>query len=424
MTRTVQHLGIGLGPANLALAVADLEGGHAADLEFWERQGPDFPWHPGMLMAHSELQISFLKDLATLRDPSSHFTFVRYLWEVGRLQDFINLGRSSAYRLEFSEYLTWARRKLPQQMVRFHREVLRIEEDARGEGLCVHYRQQDTGEEGQVRARSVILGMGKVPSVPVPIPDHLQDRAIHSHQFLQHLPRFPRATPLQVVVVGGGQSAAEVILHLHEHLPHCTVTSVQRRLNFEAADDSPFSNQVFDPAATNAFYQTPAALRPSLLQAVRNRNYAAVSRRTLHQLFEQMYFDQVQGAPRIRLVNQTEAARLSGQGQQVTLHTTHLPTGQRHDLTADVVIFATGYASRYPNVLAPDLQARVAQGPGISRDYRLLPAAHPFNLYVNGDAEASHGISDGLLSVVALRAGAILEALQSPAAARVPEVTA
>ena len=61
-----------------------------------------------MLLEQAHMQVSFLKDLATLRNPTSRFTFINYLHEKGRLQDFINLKTFFPSRHEFNDYLAWA----------------------------------------------------------------------------------------------------------------------------------------------------------------------------------------------------------------------------------------------------------------------------------------------------------------------------
>lgn len=77
-------VGIGFGPANLALAIALEEHNESARRDqavtalFLERQ-PSFGWHRGMLIDGATMQVSFLKDLATLRNPTSRFGFVPYL---------------------------------------------------------------------------------------------------------------------------------------------------------------------------------------------------------------------------------------------------------------------------------------------------------------------------------------------------------
>ncbi|MFZ0155339.1 SidA/IucD/PvdA family monooxygenase, partial [Pseudomonas sp.] len=64
-------IGIGFGPSNLALAIALEERGQLQgplDTLFLDKQA-DYRWHGNTLVSQSELQISFLKDLVTLRNP-------------------------------------------------------------------------------------------------------------------------------------------------------------------------------------------------------------------------------------------------------------------------------------------------------------------------------------------------------------------
>src|SRR6476646_7571470 len=93
--RVYDIVGVGFGPANLALAAVIEEEARAAGERpvasvFLERR-PGYAWHPGMLLGGALVQLSFLKDLATLRDPRSPFTFLNYLKVRGRLDKFVNL---------------------------------------------------------------------------------------------------------------------------------------------------------------------------------------------------------------------------------------------------------------------------------------------------------------------------------------------
>jgi L-ornithine N5-oxygenase len=126
---------VGLGPANLGLAAAvdELDGdGAEIGAVFLDRR-PAFDWHPDMLLPSSVMQISFLKDLATQRDPTSRFTFINYLHDRGRLNDFINMQTFSPTRAEFTDYLEWVVDRLTVD-VRWRRSVTRVDLDA--EGLC------------------------------------------------------------------------------------------------------------------------------------------------------------------------------------------------------------------------------------------------------------------------------------------------
>jgi len=90
--REVELLAIGAGPSNLALAVAleELAPDLAANSLIIERAAA-VEWQPGLLLPWVKSQASFIKDLVTLRNPSSEFSFLNYLFTIGRLDDFINM---------------------------------------------------------------------------------------------------------------------------------------------------------------------------------------------------------------------------------------------------------------------------------------------------------------------------------------------
>ncbi|NEA32340.1 lysine N(6)-hydroxylase/L-ornithine N(5)-oxygenase family protein [Streptomyces sp. SID13031] len=109
----VDILGIGFGSSNLSLAIAieEFNDRHPAGRRLTARfvdVRRQFGWHDGMLLPGATMQISFLKDLVSLRTPTSPFTFLNYLQEQGRLSDFINLKTFFPTRREFHGYLSWA----------------------------------------------------------------------------------------------------------------------------------------------------------------------------------------------------------------------------------------------------------------------------------------------------------------------------
>jgi L-ornithine N5-oxygenase len=123
-------VGIGFGPANLALAIAldehneDASHDEVVTALFLEQQ-PGFGWHRGMLIDGATMQVSFLKDLATLRNPTSRFGFVPYLHERGRLVDFINHKILYPTREEFHDYLEWAAAAVD-HLVAYSSEVMEV----------------------------------------------------------------------------------------------------------------------------------------------------------------------------------------------------------------------------------------------------------------------------------------------------------
>src|SRR5215208_8142900 len=122
-------LGVGFGPANLALAICleeEAEEGRRDLKRLFLEIKPRAVWHPGMLLEDSLIQISVLKDLATVRNPRSRFTFLNYLKTQGRLFEFLNLRDLFPTRIEFNDYLRWVAGEL-EQRVRYGREVLAVE---------------------------------------------------------------------------------------------------------------------------------------------------------------------------------------------------------------------------------------------------------------------------------------------------------
>ena len=125
----VDFLGAGFGPANLSVAVSlqtlpDSDPRKNLDIQFIEKKA-QFSWHKNMLFDNAKMQVSFLKDLATLQDPKSPFTFINFLHEKGRLADYINLGTFYPYRSEFNEYLTWAADQI--EDVTYSQEIQNLE---------------------------------------------------------------------------------------------------------------------------------------------------------------------------------------------------------------------------------------------------------------------------------------------------------
>ncbi len=162
-------IGIGFGPSNLALAIALQEREKTQgklDALFLDKQA-DYRWHGNTLVTQSELQISFLKDLVTLRNPTSPYSFVNYLKAHDRLVDFINLGTFYPCRMEYNDYLRWVAAQF-QGQGRYGEEVLAIEpilHQQQVEALRVISRDA-LGEQHVRTTRSVVVSAGGTLGYP------------------------------------------------------------------------------------------------------------------------------------------------------------------------------------------------------------------------------------------------------------------
>jgi L-ornithine N5-oxygenase len=422
-------VGIGFGPSNLALAIAATEHNEVADgqplsVRFLERQ-PAFGWHRGMLLDDATMQVSFLKDLVTLRNPASRFSFLSFLHDRERLIDFINHKSLFPLRLEFHDYLEWAAQKVD-NLVSWDSEVVGIApvEEA-GVIAYLDVTAVTGGETVTWRARNVVLGTGLVPRLPDGVT--ASDRVWHSEHLLGHVERFEAGHPGEVasaqstppsrfIVVGAGQSAAEVTSFLHQRYPTAEVCAVFSRYGYSPADDSPFANRIFDPAAVDDFYDAPADVKAMLVDYHGNTNYSVVDGELIEDLYRRAYQEKVTGNQRLKMLNVCRVRDVIETEDGVEAVIESLNTGEKSDLRADVIVYSTGYrpADPYPMLgelgalCPPDETGRVQ----LERDYRVVTEPDlECGIYLQGGSEHTHGLSSSLLSNSAVRAGEILDSI-------------
>ncbi|WP_399894582.1 lysine N(6)-hydroxylase/L-ornithine N(5)-oxygenase family protein [Streptomyces sp. BBFR51] len=413
-------IGIGFGPSNVAMAIAIREhNAQAADgqetvtARFFEQQ-PRFGWHRGMLIDDATMQVSFLKDLVTLRNPASEFSFLCYLQSKGRLIDFINHKNLFPLRVEFHDYFEWAATKVD-DLVSYGHEVVGVAPVVRdgavdhlevtvrsGEGLEVH------------RARNLVIGTGLRPLVPKGV--ERGDRVWHNSELLAKVDALEGTSPSRFVVVGAGQSAAENVAYLHRRFPGAEVCAVFTRYGYSPADDSGFANRIFDPAAVDDYFTAPGSVKRRLMDYHGNTNYSVVDIDLIDDLYRQMYREKVLGTERLRFLNVSRLTDVKETPDRVRATVTSLVTGEETLLDADVVVFATGYGQADPLGLLGEVADRCLRDDEgrvrVERDYRIATdPGLPCGIYLQGGTEHTHGITSSLLSNTAIRVGEILESL-------------
>ncbi|MFE4515756.1 lysine N(6)-hydroxylase/L-ornithine N(5)-oxygenase family protein [Kitasatospora sp. NPDC056783] len=417
-------VGVGFGPSNLAVALALDEAGATAgcDALFLERQ-PAFGWHTGMLLDEATMQVSFLKDLVTMRNPASPHSYLCYLRDRGRLAAFINQKSLFPLRIEFHDYLAWCAERVG-HLVRYGAQVVDIRPVPGPDGAVDLFDvvvRRDGAEEVH-RTRNVVIATGLRPWLPDGI--ERSDRVWHTSELLHRLPEFESVAPRSLTVVGAGQSAAEVVAHLHGRFPEAEVRAVFGRYGYSPADDSPFANQIFDPDAVDEYYVAPEDVRRRLLDYHRNTNYAVVDLELIQDLYARSYQEQVRGTrPRLVMMNVSRVASLSQEAGAVRLAVEHLPTGELTEFETDAVVFGTGYRPADPlallGSLADQLKLDDQSRPHLDRDYRLVTTDRiRAGIYLQGPTEHTHGLASTLLSVTAVRAGEILAAVTAGVPAR------
>lgn len=418
-------VGVGFGPANLALAVAlaEMPGARRLDAHFIERQ-EGFHWHRDMQIEGSTVQISFLKDLATLRDPRSAFTFVNYLHDKGRLESFINLKQDAPTREEFTDYFRWAAAAFAQRVS--YGETVESVEPMQRNGTVSRLRVLSRDAHGtriERLTRDLVVAIGGRPRIPALFEALPKDRVIHTSDYVSRSTPLIDRGPMRVAVIGGGQSAGEVFYDVIQRFPEARASLILRDHALRPADDSPFVNEIFDADFVDAVHGMDAASRRALIASMRNTNYAVVDHSLIERIYAVLYRQRVSGEERHRVLAgcTIEAAR---GGNGLTFSLRDAVTGVTTDEGFDAAILATGYHH--------DGHRRLLEGLGadlgtceVDRFYRVkTPASYTSRIYLQGCNEDSHGLSDTLLSILPLRAAEIVGDILSDTVAKQPLASA
>jgi L-ornithine N5-oxygenase len=429
-TTVYDLIGVGFGPSNLALAVAVEEynasaGAPRVEAMFLEKQ-PEFGWHRGMLVDGATMQVSFLKDLATVRNPTSDFSFVSYLHGTGRLIDFINHKALFPLRAQFHAYLEWAAARLA-HLVRYGAEVSAVEPvltDGHVTAFDVVAAPREDGEpERRYRTRNVVLAPGLSPRLPDGVT--ASERVWHSATLVPNVAATDPAAVRTAVVVGSGQSAAEAADYLHRRFPDAEVHAVFARYGYAPADDSPFANRIFDPEAVDQYFEAPEDVKQLLTAYHRNTNYSVVDGDLITDLYRRVYEEGVLGERRLFIRHASRIAEIRPRPEGADVDVEFLPTGKTETLAADVVVYATGYRPGDAlTLLAGEADAclRDATGqPRVGRDYRVATEEHiGAGIYLQGATEHTHGLGSTLLSNIAVRAGEILASVREHRGTPIP----
>ncbi len=395
----VDLAGVGVGPFNLSIAALADEVSELK-VRFFEKR-ERFAWHPGLMFRGSRMQTSFLKDLVTAVSPTNPHSFINYLVQHGRFHAFLAAESGAIERREFADYLGWVAGRLPS--LRFADEVQSVEPGP--QGFELHH------ASGRTTARRVVIGTGRVPSVPECSRAQIGTRCFHAIDIL-HRPLALAGS--RVAVIGGGQTGAEVVLELLRGTwgEPAELSWVSRRLNFEPLDDSPFTNHLFTPGFVSAFHGLERSRRDVLL-ARHKLAGDGISMSTLRELHDRIYeLGALREGPRVELLPSRELLAVEARPPGHTLALHNLLDGEREALAVDWVILCTGLREQLPTCVEPllpllerDEHGRLAVDANFG--LRARGQGHSGVYIVNG-GRTTHGVAESQLSLMAWRSGVIL----------------
>lgn len=421
MSKIYDVIGIGFGPANIALAIALEEFGFSGSQLFLEKRDSAY-WQPEMLLPGSDIQNHPCRDLVTPRNPRSRYSFMNFLFEHDRLFEHLNLGLEFPLRREYAQYVSWAA-SFFNQHVRYSCSVTALEQDPADAALYLVH--TDGGEV--LRARSVVVAPGRTPLIPAEFAGCDPARVFHLTEFMSRSQALAARGELNKIgVLGGSQSAAELLLYLRNQYPHAEIHSVMRGYGFRLKDTSQFSDHVYFPEFVDYYFNASKEAKRRINKHLHTTNYSAVDGDVISALYTTLYEDRLKNERHLHIHGSSEVLNVAGQEGRLDLTLREMNTGETTRLPQlDALVLATGFKNfgtspneeRCPallNTLYPQLQQDEEGVLAIQRDYRLLPAAQAGlpPLYLNGLCESSHGYGDaGSFSLLALRSAEIYRSL-------------
>ncbi|MDV8001796.1 lysine N(6)-hydroxylase/L-ornithine N(5)-oxygenase family protein [Rhodococcus sp. IEGM 1408] len=426
-------LGVGIGPFNLGLACL----AEPLDLDAVFLDARDgFAWHHGLMLDEATIQVPFLADLVTLADPTSPYSFLAYLKQVGRLYPFYIRENFQPLRSEYDAYCRWASERVAG--LRWGREVVDVQRESGpetgnnpgddDEGPV--YRVTAITREGTetYRTRHLVLGIGTTPWSPVDL-EALDGRggsattvALHAADYL---PRRAELLDLgSVTVVGSGQSAAEIY---HDLLSASggdgpRVDWVTRSPRFFPMEYTKLTLEMTSPEYIDHFHGLPADQRDRMLREQRSL-YKGIDADLINQIHDLLYRRSAQGLGNGLLVAATalDGACVTGEPAGIHLDLRCNDTGRPWTHHTDGLVMATGYSPTPPRFLdgiAGEIDTEeidTDHGNGRSRRYRVardhtVDRAHS-RIHVQNAEEHTHGLSAPDLGMGAMRNSIILRSI-------------
>ncbi|MBV0925899.1 SidA/IucD/PvdA family monooxygenase [Halomicroarcula limicola] len=392
MTDDVRDVvGVGVGPFNLGLA-AMLDSVEAdVDAVFLERDA-EFNWHEGMLLEGTTLEVPFLADIVTLADPTSDYSYLNYLREMGRIYEFYFYETFQIPRREYNDYLQWVVDEL--DTPQFSREVTAVQWDEEAEHYLVVARHPDTNERFEYRGEHLALGVGSRPQLPEHLRGHSEEDVFHTAKYRYNRERVLDAD--SVTIVGSGQSAAEVFEDLLERqVDHeYRLDWLTRSEGFFPMEYSKLGLQHFTPEYEQYVYDLPQATKDDLIPN-QDLLYKGVDPGTSADIYDLLYRRSIgDREPDVGLFAMTAVRDLASVGGLYALDCHQWQTREDFVHESEVVILGTGYDRPVPALLEPLEDAIHWDAKGryeVTEDHR-LEIDHSGDIFLQNAELHTHGV--------------------------------
>jgi L-ornithine N5-monooxygenase len=427
MSSVYDLVGIGFGPANIALAIA-LEDDNCYPNCLFLEKALEPVWQEEMLFdesldIHSNIQNIPFRDLVTPHNPRSRYTFLNYLHETNRLFGYLNMDLLMPMRPDYAAYIKWVGGHFADRLLTGV-SVSSVNSSLGRNGDNIY---RITADDGHCfSARHVVIGIGRPAFIPKPFRSIRDPRVFHLSRYKSSLSVTDRPEVRRIAVIGSSQSALEILLHVNDRHPDAEIHSIFRRFGYPLKDTNPFMSEIYFPEFTDFYYSAPPELKKRIDRDVYRTNYGACDMDVLEELYRRIYYQNLRGERRfyVRRLTEVRAAQATPEG--IRLNLVNLASELASSEYFDVVVLATGFMNlgegesnlrTLPILdgLAEELHFDASGCVQVDRDYclALKPRRGRGSIVMNGLCETTHGMGDaGSLSLVSLRAQRIVKALK------------
>ncbi len=397
-------IGVGIGPFHLSLAALLSKTDKVKSL--FLDQKTNFSWHSELMFSDADMQTSYLKDLVTPVDPTNPHSYLNYLVQHGLFYSFMNTGRKVITRKEFELYCQWVCSNLGDNL-KFNSPIESVQYD--GAKFII-----DT-KNGSYTSSNLSVATGLVPRIPEFAKSFLGKNVFHAKsEALKNID----LTNKKVLVVGGGQTGVEVFRNALSGKwgKVKSLRLMSRRQNLEPLDESPFTNEYFNPHYVDEFFGLDQEKKDPIVKAQK----LASDGNTPHyldglykDLYQMLHVDKsntdIKILPQRSLIGLEQSA--NSYVAQIENHFLH----EKETLEADIIILSTGFIMSTPKFLDPIKHLLALDNEGrfiVNKNFDLAwKEPKPNKIFALNFSRHRHGISEPQTSLMAWRSATIINNL-------------
>lgn len=397
-------VGVGIGPFHLSLAALLSKTDKVKSL--FLDQKSNFFWHPELMFSDADMQTSYLKDLVTPVDPTNPHSYLNYLVQHGLFYTFMNTGRKVITRREFELYCQWVSQNLGEQL-KFNSSIEAVQYD--GEKFIIETKEQ------KYTSSNLSVATGLTQRIPECAQKFVGAEVFHAKSAQL---KDVDLTNKRVLIVGGGQTGVEVFRNSLKGKwgQAKSVRLMSRRQNLEPLDESPFTNEYFNPHYVGEFFGLEQAHKDPIVKAQK----LASDGNTPHYL-DGLYKDlyhllhveknpmDVKILPQRSLVGMEKS--MNGYVAIIENHFLH----EKEQYEADIIILSTGFMMSTPKFLEPIKHLLSLDSEGrfiVNKNFDLEWKEPKKNkIFALNFSRHRHGISEPQTSLMAWRSATIINNL-------------